>query len=157
MTDEPRPYHERVTELSAELAERGSVGLVVLDASPLASIEDEYGSDAYDEVRRRTFKILAEQRGKDYRMEDILALDKPRGHHFIIYLERKRRKNLPTTSSLIPQHGADLPANFIAPAGVSSSFFFGPALALTRFSPMHFPDLRRGDAGELRDWQRLPG
>ena len=97
MTDEPRPYHERVTELSAELAERGSVGLVVLDASPLASIEDEYGSDAYDEVRRRTFKILAEQRGKDYRMEDILALDKPRGHHFIIYLERKRRKNLPTT------------------------------------------------------------
>lgn len=97
MSDEPRPYHERVAELSTELMERGSVGLVVLDASPLAVIEDEYGSDAYEEVRRRTFKILAEQRGKDYRTEDILALDKPRGHHFLLFLERKRRKNLPTT------------------------------------------------------------
>src|SRR5439155_10882140 len=41
------------------------------------------------------FKILAEQRGKDYRNEDVLALDKPRGHHFIIFLERKRRRSTP--------------------------------------------------------------
>src|SRR5205823_1202020 len=40
-------------------------------------------------------RILAEQRGKDYRSEDILCLDKPRGHNFIIFLERKRRRNHP--------------------------------------------------------------
>ena len=93
---EPIPaYHERIPELAAELAERGCLGVVVLDTSALTSIEEAYGSDAYDEVRRRTFKILAEQRGKDYRSEDILCLDKPRGHNFIIFLERKRRRNHP--------------------------------------------------------------
>jgi hypothetical protein len=89
------PYHERIPELAAELADRGCLGVILLDTSSLTSIEDEYGSDAYDEVRRRTFKILAEQRGKDYRNEDILCLDKPRGHHFILFLERKRRRNNP--------------------------------------------------------------
>jgi EAL domain-containing protein (putative c-di-GMP-specific phosphodiesterase class I) len=89
------PYHDRIPELAAELAERGCLGTIVLDASALASIEDEYGSDAYDEVRRRTFTILAEQRGKDYRNEDVLSLDKPRGHLFILFLERKRRRNNP--------------------------------------------------------------
>ncbi|HET6897909.1 MAG TPA: hypothetical protein VFK70_06165, partial [Vicinamibacteria bacterium] len=95
MTEPIPPYHERIPELSAELADRGCLGVIVLDTSALTSIEDEYGSDAYDEVRRRTFKILAEQRGKDYRNEDILCLDKPRGHHFILFLERKRRRNNP--------------------------------------------------------------
>ncbi len=91
------PYHERIPELAAELAERGSLGLVVIDASAFTSIEDEYGSDAYDEVRQRTFKTLAEQRGKDYRNEDVLAVDKPRGHFFILFLERKRRRTNPPT------------------------------------------------------------
>jgi EAL domain-containing protein (putative c-di-GMP-specific phosphodiesterase class I) len=89
------PYHDRIPELAAELAERGCLGVMVLDTTALTSIEDEYGSDAYDEVRRRTFTILAEQRGKDYRNEDVLSLDKPRGHLFILFLERKRRKNSP--------------------------------------------------------------
>jgi EAL domain-containing protein (putative c-di-GMP-specific phosphodiesterase class I) len=89
------PYHERVPELAAELADRGSMGVIVLDTSALTTIEDEYGSDAYDEVRRRTFKILAEQRGKDFRNEDVLALDKPRGHHFLLFLGRKRRRTSP--------------------------------------------------------------
>ncbi|HUG54274.1 MAG TPA: EAL domain-containing protein [Vicinamibacteria bacterium] len=97
MNEPVPPYHERVPELAADLAERGSIGLIVLDASALTAIEDEYGSDAYDEVRRRTFKILAEQRGKDYRNEDVLALDKPRGHHFLFFLARKRRRNSPAT------------------------------------------------------------
>jgi len=34
---------------------------------PLAAIEDEYGTPAYEEVRQRLFKILEESRGKDYR------------------------------------------------------------------------------------------
>jgi len=101
VTEPIAPYHDRVPELAAELAERGCLGTIVLDTSALTSIEDEYGSDAYDEVRRRTFTILAEQRGKDYRQEDVLALDKPRGHLFILFLERKRRRNSsPTVADL---------------------------------------------------------
>ena len=48
-------YHERVPELAGELAERGSLGIMVLDASSMGMVEDEYGSDAYAEVRQRLF------------------------------------------------------------------------------------------------------
>jgi EAL domain-containing protein (putative c-di-GMP-specific phosphodiesterase class I) len=89
------PYHERLPDLERELAERGSLGVLVLDASPLAVIEDEYGTPAYEEVRQRIFKILEEAKGKDYRSGDILCLDRPRGLRFLFLLDRKRRRNVP--------------------------------------------------------------
>jgi EAL domain-containing protein (putative c-di-GMP-specific phosphodiesterase class I) len=89
------PYHERLPDLERELTERGSLGVLVLDASPLATIEDAYGTPAYDEVRQRVFKIVDESRGKDYRQGDILCLDRPRGLRFVFLLDRKRRRNVP--------------------------------------------------------------
>jgi len=95
---EPIPtYQERVPELAGELGERGSLGIIVLDASSMGTVEDEYGTDAYAEVRRRLFKILGEQRGKDFRTDDLLALGEARGLQFILCLDRKRRRNNPTT------------------------------------------------------------
>jgi len=88
------PYHERLPDLERELTERGSLGVLVLDASPLAAIEDEYGTPAYEEVRQRVFKILDESRGKEYRHGDILCLDRPRGLRFLFLLDRKRRRNV---------------------------------------------------------------
>jgi len=93
------PYHDRLSELDKELNENGCLGLLVLDASPLAAIEDQYGIEAYEEVRGRVFKILEEQRGKDYRAGDVLALDRPRGLRFVFFLERKRRRNVPFSVS----------------------------------------------------------
>jgi EAL domain-containing protein (putative c-di-GMP-specific phosphodiesterase class I) len=93
---EPVPtYHECAPELAAQLAERGNLGMVVIDASAMGAIEYVYGAEAYDEVRQRVFKLLAEQRGKDYRAADVLALDEPRGLRILLFLERKRRRNLP--------------------------------------------------------------
>lgn len=89
------PYHEQILELERELADRGSLGVLVLDASPLATIEDEYGNLAYEEVRQRVFRILDEARGKDYRQGDILCLDRPRGLRFLFLLDRKRRRTVP--------------------------------------------------------------
>ena len=97
MTQSIPTYHERVPELAGELAERGSLGIMVLDASSMGVVEDEYGSDAYAEVRRRLFKVMGEQRGKDFRTDDLLALDQARGLQFILCLDRKRRRNNPTT------------------------------------------------------------
>jgi EAL domain-containing protein (putative c-di-GMP-specific phosphodiesterase class I) len=88
------PYHERLPDLERELAERGSLGVLVLDASPLAAIEDKYGTPAYDEVRQRVFKVVEESRGKDYRQGDVLCLDRPRGLRFVFLLDRKRRRNV---------------------------------------------------------------
>jgi EAL domain-containing protein (putative c-di-GMP-specific phosphodiesterase class I) len=98
--NEPIPtYHRFIDELTAHLTERGSLGLVVLDATAIGSVEYSYGAEAYEEVRQRLFKALEEQRGKDYRAADLLALDEPRGLRFLIFLDRKRRKNLPLTPS----------------------------------------------------------
>jgi len=92
---EPIPtYHERLPDLERELVERGCLGVLVLDASRLSVIEDEYGTRAYEEVRQRVFKILDESRGKDYRAGDILCLDQPRGRRFLFLLDRKRRRNV---------------------------------------------------------------
>ena len=121
------PYHERATELAKELAERGSLGILVIDASTLGAIEYQYGSEAYEEVRRRAFKLLLEQQGKDYRSDDVLALDEPRGLRFLLFLERKRRRTLPLTSS-------DLKA---ARARLLSSLV--PALARTAFPYLKVP------------------
>jgi EAL domain-containing protein (putative c-di-GMP-specific phosphodiesterase class I) len=96
MTERIAPYQDMVAELAAELADRGSQGVLLVDASSLQVIEDEYGSDAYEEVRRRAVTVMLEQRGKDYRAEDRVALDRPRGGHFVIFLERKRRRSSPS-------------------------------------------------------------
>jgi EAL domain-containing protein (putative c-di-GMP-specific phosphodiesterase class I) len=90
------PYHERIADLAREIAEHKSQGIVVLDASSLEEIEDEYGGDAYGEVRQRLLNILEEQRGKDFRADDVLTLDMPRGLRFVVFLDRKRRRNQPS-------------------------------------------------------------
>jgi len=88
------PYHERLPDIERDLAERGSLGVLVLDASVFSAIEDEYGTPAYEEVRQRVFKILEESRGKDYRQGDIVCLDRPRGLRFLFLLDRKRRRSV---------------------------------------------------------------
>jgi EAL domain-containing protein (putative c-di-GMP-specific phosphodiesterase class I) len=99
MVEPVPPYQDRLPELQREITERGSLGLLVLDASALAAIEDQYGTEAYEEVRQRVFKILEEQRGKDYRNGDILTIDRPRGLRFLFFLERKRRRDVPFSIS----------------------------------------------------------
>ena len=89
------PYHERLPDLDRELTERGNLGVLVLDAGPLAGIEDEYGVKAYEEVRQRLFSIIEDGRGKEYRAGDHLCLDQPRGLRFLFFLDRKRRRNTP--------------------------------------------------------------
>jgi len=91
------PYHEKIEELRAQLADRGSLGLVVLDLAPLAALEFEYGSEPYEEVRQRLFRVFTEQRGRDYRNGDIVALNEPSGLLFLLFLDRKRRSSVPIT------------------------------------------------------------
>ncbi len=95
MAEPIAPYHDRLPDLERELGERGSLGMMVLDASALGAIEEQYGTPAYEEVRARVFKILDESRGKDYRAGDLLCLDRPRGLRFLFMLDRKRRRNVP--------------------------------------------------------------
>jgi EAL domain-containing protein (putative c-di-GMP-specific phosphodiesterase class I) len=98
--NEPIPsYHNLLEDLDRDLIDRGALGLLVLDASSLAGIEDQYGAEAYDEVRQRVFRVLEDQKGKDFRLGDRVALDRPRGLRFVFFLERKRRRSVPLSLS----------------------------------------------------------
>jgi EAL domain-containing protein (putative c-di-GMP-specific phosphodiesterase class I) len=93
----PAPYHDHLDEIAKELADRASQGVIVLDATALGVIETAYGSEPYEEVRQRLFTIFREQQGKDYRTDDLVTLDRPRGLRFVFFLGRKRRRNVAAT------------------------------------------------------------
>jgi EAL domain-containing protein (putative c-di-GMP-specific phosphodiesterase class I) len=125
---EPIPaYHERLPEIEKELTERGHVGVLVLDASPLAAIEDQYGSRVYEGVRERVFKILDEQKGKDYRNGDILALERPRGLRFLFFLERKRRRAVASSVADMRSARGRLMASLVSNIARASHPYLKPA------------------------------
>jgi len=124
VNDPVPPYHEHLLELAKELTERGSQGVVVIDASPLEVIEEQYGSDALGEVRQRLFKILREQKGKEYRNEDVLTLDRPGGVRFIFFLERKRRRSNATTIADLKIVQSRMTASLVPNLGRASFPYF---------------------------------
>jgi EAL domain-containing protein (putative c-di-GMP-specific phosphodiesterase class I) len=124
VNDPVPPYHEHLLELAKELTERGSQGMVVIDASPLEVIEEQYGSDAFGEVRQRLFKILREQKGKEYRNEDVLTLDRPGGLRFIFFLERKRRRSNATTIADLKIVQSRMTASLVPNLGRASFPYF---------------------------------
>ena len=83
-------YHERLPGLTAELIRNGTLSLVLLDISPFSAIEEQYGIHTYSLVRQQIFSLLSEQSGKDYRKEDILALEEPGGLHILLFLGARR-------------------------------------------------------------------
>ncbi len=169
MNDPVPPYYEHLPELAKELTERGSQGLVVIDASPLEVIEEQYGSDAFGEVRQRLFKILREQKGKEYRNEDVLTLDRPGGLRFIFFLERKRRRSNATTiadlkvvqsrmtASLIPNLGRASFPYFKTPPRIEVGYgmaVYNPLLHPSRIALTAFREALEV-ARHLRDADRL--
>jgi EAL domain-containing protein (putative c-di-GMP-specific phosphodiesterase class I) len=99
MDDPIPPYHTRLEELTAELAARSSFGILLFDLSFIGEIELEYGTTAYAEVRGRIRTLIREQRGKDFRKDDVLCLDEPKGAALLLFLDRKRRKDLPVLNA----------------------------------------------------------
>jgi len=93
------PYRQLESELAATLAERGAVPLLRLDVSFLERIESEYGLAAWTEVCDRVTRVIEEQRGKEFRGEDMVALDDERGFGLLFFLGPKRRKGSPVTSA----------------------------------------------------------
>jgi len=92
-------YYDRLPLLTAQLEEQGCIGLMVLDASAFAAIESEYGHSALQEVRQRAFSVIKEHQGRDCRQGDLWMLDRPGGLRLLVFLERKRRKNVTFSSA----------------------------------------------------------
>jgi EAL domain-containing protein (putative c-di-GMP-specific phosphodiesterase class I) len=86
-----RSYHESLPALSEELVNNGCLSLILFDISPFSAVEEEYGIQAYTMVRQRLFALLVEQSGKDFRKEDILALEEPGGLRILLFLSPHRQ------------------------------------------------------------------
>jgi EAL domain-containing protein (putative c-di-GMP-specific phosphodiesterase class I) len=98
MTEPFSSYHKKLPDFAADLASRGSLGVLVFDFSPFGVIEEQYGSRTYQEVRNQLFKLVLEHQGKGFRNKDFLALDEPRGLRLILFLD-PRRSALPMMQS----------------------------------------------------------
>ena len=101
LSPEPVPvYHERLDEIEGQLAERGSLGLLVLDASRLGDIEDAYGSAAYQRGSRAPVHDPRRATRQGLQERSTSSSSTVRGAHvFLFFLDRKRRKALPFTLS----------------------------------------------------------
>jgi EAL domain-containing protein (putative c-di-GMP-specific phosphodiesterase class I) len=93
MVESIRIYHEHLPSLTGDLVKNGSLALILLDVSPFSIIEEQYGIDTYVLVRQRLFALLSEQAGREYRKEDILALEEPGGLRILLFLSPQRKES----------------------------------------------------------------
>jgi EAL domain-containing protein (putative c-di-GMP-specific phosphodiesterase class I) len=91
MPESIHSYEKQLPGLARELAAHGSMALLLLDVSAFVAIEEQYGTQTYKTVRQNLFKLLEDQAGKEFRKEDILALDEPLGVRILLFLERRRK------------------------------------------------------------------
>jgi EAL domain-containing protein (putative c-di-GMP-specific phosphodiesterase class I) len=93
MPESIRTYQEHLPILKEELIKNGNLSLLLLDVSPFSAIEEQYGMQTYALVRQRLFSLLKEQSGKDFRKEDILALEDPGGLRILLFLSPRRQQS----------------------------------------------------------------
>jgi EAL domain-containing protein (putative c-di-GMP-specific phosphodiesterase class I) len=86
MSESIRTYYEHLSILTEALIRNGNLSLMLLDISPFSAIEEQYGIQTYTSVRQQMFALLHEQSGKDFRKEDILALEEPGGLRILLFL-----------------------------------------------------------------------
>ncbi|MBN1567446.1 MAG: EAL domain-containing protein [Acidobacteria bacterium] len=91
LSESIRAYHEHLPFLTEELIKNSHLSMLIMDISPFSAIEEQYGIQTYTQVRRSIFSLLTEQSGKDYRKEDILALEEPGGTSILLFLSPKRQ------------------------------------------------------------------
>ena len=85
-------YRERVEDLRAVLVHHGSLGLLLIDTSPLAQIEHQYGSTAFAKVMGTARDLVLELRGHEVRNEDLICLNDHGGDAFLVFFSPKRRE-----------------------------------------------------------------
>jgi EAL domain-containing protein (putative c-di-GMP-specific phosphodiesterase class I) len=84
-------YRDRLPELTEQLRAHGHLGLVLVDASQLAQVEHDYGSQAFEQVLSMVTSLVTELRGKGVRNNDLLALNDRGGNAFLIFLSPRRK------------------------------------------------------------------
>jgi EAL domain-containing protein (putative c-di-GMP-specific phosphodiesterase class I)/GGDEF domain-containing protein len=83
-------YREKFGEIRQMLIENRSLALLYIDASRLSQIEQDYGSQVYEDVLRLLTGLIMEMRGRQIRQDDLVTVNERHGDVFLIFLSKKR-------------------------------------------------------------------
>ena len=86
------PYWQHVGALRQILEAQGCLGLLLVDVSELARVEQSYGSSAFANVLGTAGDVLMELRGDIVRTTDIVAVNDRGGDAFLVFLSPKRQE-----------------------------------------------------------------
>ena len=69
-----------------------SLALLYIDASRLSQIEQDYGSQVYEDVLKLLTGLIMEMRGRQTRQNDLVTVNERHGDVFLIFLSKKREE-----------------------------------------------------------------
>ncbi len=90
-TKEVSTYREKFSEINRMLADNRSLALLYIDASRLSQIENDYGSQIYEDVLQLLTHIIVDMRGLQTRHDDLVTVNEKHGDIFLIFLSKKRQ------------------------------------------------------------------
>ena len=83
-------FREKTAEIRQMLADNESLSLLYIDASRLSQIENDYGTEIYEEVVDALTRIILDMKGKQTRRTDLVTVNEKHGNTFLIFLSKKR-------------------------------------------------------------------
>jgi len=86
----PRPYREQVEVLRRIFERQGSLGVLLVDLSHLARVEQDYGPRAFTTVHAAATGLVLGLRGSVIRHEDIVATTDAGGDALLVFLSPRR-------------------------------------------------------------------
>jgi EAL domain-containing protein (putative c-di-GMP-specific phosphodiesterase class I) len=85
-------YRDKFDDIRQMLVEHQSLALLYIDASGLSAIEQDYGSQVYEDVLRLLTNLITEMRGQQTRIEDLVTINEKHGDVFLVFLSKKRKE-----------------------------------------------------------------
>ncbi len=93
-------YQERLEELLAILAQRGSLAALLVDLTQVSRTEHDYGSSAYESELGRASDLILRLIGTQVRTGDILATSEKARDAFLVFLSPQRMRQALRLSGL---------------------------------------------------------
>jgi len=90
-------FREVLEDITAQLREQGFLAVILVDLSPLAHIERNYGEAAFRALRDQVDPLLLDMRER-FRQDDIITRDERAGDRFLLFLSGPRRAETPFRS-----------------------------------------------------------
>jgi EAL domain-containing protein (putative c-di-GMP-specific phosphodiesterase class I) len=98
----PRPYREQLEGLRRIFERQGSLGVLLVDLSHLARVEQDYGPRAFTTVHTAATALVLGLRGSVIRHEDVVATTDAGGDALLVFLSPRREGSQLRAADLQP-------------------------------------------------------